>query len=320
MCNETERRDKAFQIPLVTNHNKTAFYLSLLAFISINKLPLLLKSVLLPFDKSLIPKIMITDKKPTSVFSIYLKVVIILLLYSCVTQRDLEYMQSDTKDIQKFDEANIEDYRLKPNDELYIQISSIDDPASSIFSTASTLQINNMGGIQPYGASLTAYTINKDGYLFLPVIGQIAVLDKTTAQVSESITSSLDKILNKPMVSVKLVNRYVSVLGEVKNPGHYAYSQDKLTIYDALGLAGDISDFGNRREVILTRNENGQNLKIPINLTQAEILSSNYYYICPNDMIYVKPMPRKFWGIKEFPYSVLISGITAAILLYSVVK
>lgn len=243
-----------------------------------------------------------------------------LFLSSCVLQQDLEYMQSTSNDIQKFDEAKIEDYRLKPNDELYIQISSIDDPSSNIFSGSSSQQLYNIGAIQPYGASLTAYTINKEGYLFLPVIGQIEVQDKTTAQVSETITSSLNKILNRPMVTVKLVSRYISVLGEVKNPGHFAYSQEKLTIYDALGLAGDIGDFGNRKEVILTRNENGQNLKIPVNLTQADILSSPYYYIRPNDIIYVKPMERKFWGIKEFPYGVIISSLTAAILLYSVVK
>jgi polysaccharide export outer membrane protein len=239
---------------------------------------------------------------------------------SCVSQRNVEYLQDKSKTIQSFDEPSLVEYSLKPNDELYIQISSLDSPASSIFSAASAQQIMNISTIQPYGASLISYPVNQDGYIFLPVIGLISVQGKTTAQVSEIIRQSLDKILNQPLVSVKLVNRYVSVLGEVKNPGHFSYSQDKLTIFDAIGLAGDITDYGDRDEVVLTRNENGKNLKIDVNLTRTDILASDCYYIRPNDMIYVKPMGKKFWGLREFPYNTLLSAITAGILLYSIVK
>lgn len=239
---------------------------------------------------------------------------------SCVTQRDLEYMQDKNKTIKIFNEAKIADYRLKPNDELYIQINSLDEAASNVFTGTGAQQSLYMSTVTPYGASLMSYAIDKEGYLLLPYIGRISVQDKTTAEVSDLIKESLKNILSQPMVSVKLVNRYVSVLGEVRNPGHFAYAQDKLTVYDAISLAGDITVFGNREEVILTRNENGKNIRINVNLNRSDILSSEYYNLRPNDIVYVKPLRRRFWGMDQFPYSVILGTITTALLIYTVVK
>ncbi len=246
--------------------------------------------------------------------------VFILLISSCVTQRDVEYIQDKSKTAKTFSEAILGDYRLKPNDELYIQITSLDDAAANIFSASGSQQMYYIATIQPYGASLMSFTIDKEGYVLLPVIGKILVKDKSTSEVSEIIKTSLTNILSQPVVTVKLVNRYVSVLGEVRNPGHFAYAQDKLTILDAIGMAGDITDYANRSEVILTRNENGKNIRIPIDLSKSEILASNYYYIRPNDIVYVKPMKKKFWGMREFPYNVILGTITTALLIYTVIK
>jgi polysaccharide export outer membrane protein len=156
--------------------------------------------------------------------------------------------------------------------------------------------------------------------LLLPLIGSIYVKDKTTSQVSAQIKDSLSSVLNQPIVTVKLVNRYVSVLGEVRTPGHFAYAQEKLTIFDAIGLAGDITEYGNRKEVILARNEDGKNLRINLNLTKSGIIASEYYYLRPNDLVYVKPLKKKFWGMREFPFSIILSTLSTALLVYTVVK
>jgi polysaccharide export outer membrane protein len=134
------------------------------------------------------------------------------------------------------------------------------------------------------------------------------------------IKDSLTNILSQPLVSVKLVNRYISVLGQVRIPGHFPYAQEKLTIYDAIGLAGDMTTYANRKEVVLARNENGKNVVVRIDLTQPEILESNYYYLRPNDMIYVKPMKKRLWGMEQFPYALILSTITTGLLLYNVIK
>ncbi len=244
----------------------------------------------------------------------------LFVLSSCVTQHNVEYLQDKDKRIKSFNEAEIQDYKLKPNDELYIQINSLDEAATNVFSTSTPQQGQGVASIQPYGASLASYSIDKKGYLLLPVIGNIFVKDKTISQVSAILKDSLTNILSQPIVTVKLVNRYISVLGEVRNPGHYTYAQEKLTIFDALGLAGDITDYGDRGEVILGRNENGKNFRINVDLTKSSLLSSEYYYLRPNDLVYVKQLPKKFWGFKEFPFALILSAVSTTILIYSVTR
>ncbi len=85
-----------------------------------------------------------------------------------------------------------------------------------------------------------------------------------------------------------------------------------------LGLAGDITEYGDRNDVILARNENGKNLRINIDLTSSEFMASEYYYIRPNDMVYVKPMRKKFWGMRQFPFQILLSSLSTAVLFYTV--
>jgi polysaccharide export outer membrane protein len=248
-----------------------------------------------------------------------LTILTLMMLSSCVTQRRVEYLQDSNKDMKSFKEAELPDYKLKPNDELYIQINSLDEAAANVFS-AGKEQSYYVGTMQPYGASLMSYSVDKDGYLLLPVIGRILVKDKTLSEVSTILKDSLNHILSQPIVTLKLVNRYVSVLGEVRNPGHFAYSQDKLTIYDALGLAGDITDYGNRDNVILIRNIKGENIRINVDITKSDILASDYYNLRPNDIVYVKPLRNKFWGMRQFPFNILLTTLTTAILLYSVLK
>ena len=255
--------------------------------------------------------------KRIGIFPIHV-LTIAVFFSSCVTQRDLEYLRvkdMNDKVLQSYDQAKIPDYKLQINDELNIDIKSLDDPSTNVFQQISP-QIS--GYTTPFSASLTSYMIDKSGNIQLPVLGNIHVEDKTVPEVITMLQDSLEQILSFPQVKVKLVNRFVSVLGEVKNPGHFSYSQEKLTIYDALSMAGDISTYGDRNDVVLARNENGKNLRINIDLTSANIMSNEYYYMRPNDIIYVKPMSKRFWGFYQFPWAVLLSSVSTAVLLYTV--
>lgn len=253
-------------------------------------------------------------------FSLIITTTMLLMFTGCVTQSDLEYMQAKDKNIKAFKEADLTDYKLKPNDDLYITITSLDEVNTNVFTSTGSQQNFTASSISPYGASLVSYTVNKEGILQLPIIGSLNVKDKTLSQVSSIIKDSLTNILNQPLVTVKLVNRYISVLGEVRNAGHFSYAQDKLTIYDAIGLAGDMTIYADRKEVILARNENEKNVIIRIDLTQPEIMGSDYYYLRPNDMVYVKPLKKRIWGMTQFPYAIILSTITTGLLLYNVIQ
>lgn len=250
--------------------------------------------------------------------SIALHLTSLFMLSSCVSQQSVEYLQNKSNDtILAYGEASIDNYKIQPDDELLIQVNSLDDPFANVFLASSAQQPVNSGSVQPYGASLVSYTVDKEGYLALPVIGRISVTGKTLSEINETITTSLTKVLRQPTVNVKLVSRYVSVLGEVRNPGRFSYSQEKMTILDALGMAGDITDYGNRKEVILVRSENGINQRVVVNLACSDVLSSGYFYIRPNDIVYVKPLQRKFWDLRLFPYGTILSALTATILMWS---
>jgi polysaccharide export outer membrane protein len=240
----------------------------------------------------------------------------VFILSSCVTQRNLEYLHKDKKAPAEFSEPQFTEYHLQPNDALYIQISSLDDASTNIFAQSGRQQFT----LDPYSAYLSSYTIDQEGYIQLPVIGRIKATGKTTLQVSQMIKDSVENILSLPVVSVKLVNQYVSILGEVNSPGHYIYSQDKFTIFNALGLAGDITPYGNRKQVILTRNEDGKTIHVNFDLTSSDILSSKYYYVQPNDMIYVKPLSKRLWGMEQFPFTIIMSIITTGIVVYTFIQ
>jgi len=153
---------------------------------------------------------MFSHKKKINLLPFWVSYVI---LSGCVTQREVEYMQKTERTPKSFTEAEILDYKLKPFDELYIKVNSLDDPSANVFSTASGQTSTTPDNISPYGASLISYAINRDGYLQLPLIGNIYVKDKTLSTVRLLLTDSLSHILSQPIVTVKLVNRYISVLG-----------------------------------------------------------------------------------------------------------
>ena len=236
---------------------------------------------------------------------------------SCVTHKDLVYMQGIDQPIHTYDDIDLPDYQLKPKDELFIQITSLDDESTNVFKMG---EQRNTLNLTPYSASLLSYQISKEGNLHFPVIGNMNVVGKTTNEVRMMIQDSLEFVLSKPTVMVKLTNQYVTILGEVRAPGHYAFTEEKLTIYEALGFAGDITDFGNRTKVSITRNENDVNKIVTLDLTDPGIVSSEYSYIRPKDVIYVKPLKKKFWDMNTFPYGILIAAISTGILVFTAVK
>ncbi len=234
-----------------------------------------------------------------------------ILLSSCITQRKLEYLHDKDKNEKSFEIVGVEEYTLKPNDNLFIHISSQDDAATNVFTNTSRQTTTNL---DPYSASLQSYTIDQNGYLDLPIVGKILVKGKTLNQVSVIIKEAVANILNQPMIYVKLVNRYVTILGEVRSPGHYPVAQEKLSIFEALGFAGDITEYGNRNSVVLLRTVEGKSIRVVLDLTKSKILSSKYFYLSPNDILYVKTSRGKFWGLRPFPFTIVLTAISTYFL------
>jgi len=216
-------------------------------------------------------------------------IILILYLTSCASKKNYHYfgIDSSVKSIN-----NNYNPVLKTGDIINIQVHSIDKEASEPFNT----QLNNVNVRAGYTngiATQTGYLINKDGNIDFPVVGEINILNLTTIDAAKLIKTKLIDYLNDPIVRVQIENFKITILGEVRSPGTYQIPNERITILEALGLAGDLTIYGIRKEVILLRDNNGEKNEFIIDLTSKDLIYSENYYLSQNDVLYIKPNQAK---------------------------
>ncbi len=233
---------------------------------------------------------------------------------SCVPQKDTIYLQNvDNLNDKVVVFSNEKDKNIiQPFDQVYIQVSSFDDGNLNFME-------NNPnrfgGGRSEFDLAMVSYSVDAKGNVKLPILGFTKVSGLTTDQASEKIRKELESYLNTPSVKVQFINKSVTVLGSVNRPGRFFYASQYLTIFQALGMAGDISEYGNRKQAVLVRSIDNEVTYQKINLTDIKLLSKKELYLQPNDLIYIAPLKRRHWGFREFPWSIILSSITTLILV-----
>ena len=216
-----------------------------------------------------------------------------VLLSSCGSVKNVAYLQnSDDIDFQRSE--YLYDARIMPKDVLTITVNTVNPEASAPYNlivrstlTSSSRRVSNSGG------SLQTYLVGNDGRIDFPVLGSLEVGGLTKAACEKMIHDKLIPYLNaaeNPVVTVRIVSYKVSVLGEVAHPGMFTVDNEKINILEALAKAGDLTIYGVRDKVKLIReNANGKKEIHTINLNDADIINSPYYYLQQNDILYVKP-------------------------------
>ncbi len=178
---------------------------------------------------------------------------------------------------------------IKPDDELFINISSVVPEATMPYNLVGT-QTQKRETLGEAGTvELLTYIVSPDGYINMPQLGKIKVEGLTTAQLSSLIVEKLSKEVADPIVTVEFVDFHVSVAGEVKTPGIVKASGNRLSILDALTAAGDLTEYGERSNVLVIREENGERKFAHLDLNSSDILNSPFYYLQQNDYVYVEP-------------------------------
>jgi polysaccharide export outer membrane protein len=210
-----------------------------------------------------------------------------------------------------------DEYRIRPNDQLYIQVIS-DDPLNAAFLNLTGTQTSSNTASSQEGLELITYLVDNNGNINYPQLGTIHVGDLKTGEVRDIIQKEVDKYLETASVFVKLVNRNITVIGEVKSPGQQLMVKNQLTIFEALGTAGDLTDWGNRKNVKIIREfPEGKHIA-EIDLTSPDVIKSPYYYILPHDIIYVEHRD-KVYGDKNVAYgqrlSIALSVISTLLLI-----
>lgn len=212
---------------------------------------------------------------------------------------------------------------LQSGDLLDIKVTAFDDNAVRPFNLHSMNQAGNTNEYIPNQVTQTApvgYLVSNEGYIIFPVLGKIFVQNMTMSELREDLEKRLLEYLTDPMVSIRQLNFNITVLGEVKKPGQYTSPSDKVTILQALGMAGDMTDNGDRTKVKLVRHENGSDQTYVINFTDKNITSSPYYYMQQNDVLYVEPDANKKIIANVNPNRTLVfSIIGSAIALLSLI-
>ncbi|MFB6340667.1 polysaccharide biosynthesis/export family protein [Saccharicrinis sp. FJH62] len=248
---------------------------------------------------------------------------LVLLLFamisisSCVTKKQITYLQAPNKKIPSYEDYKPENYTVKPGDELYINVEPLMEEEQGFLSTSRQISGGSMVGRT---LSLLSYLVYDDGTIDFPYVGTIKVEGMTTREIRKKIMDVLDEyLMEQPKVTVKLVNRYISIIGDVKSPGRYEIYEEQMNIFQAMAMSGDVGTYGDRAQIKIIRNIGDETVVREFDLRSEDIIGSEFYYVLPNDVIYVEKMRGQFFRFDNFGnlFSTITSSLSFLILVLS---
>lgn len=244
----------------------------------------------------------------------------LIVFSSCIPQKKTILMQYhdviDSTYATTFEGTNFEDtiYRIQPNDYLYINITSVDKEITYFFQP-----LAGVNYINDQNQALAGYNVNDDGAIDFPYVGKIHLEGQTIREAVITIKKAAGKFIGRARIDVKLINNTVNILGEVKDEGCFNMTKSKLSIYEAITLAGGFTDYAKRNKVKVLRTVNKKYKLFIVDMTSGNLIGKNMFYVYPNDVIYVEPMRAKALGITPtFSLTILTTIITFYILLQSI--
>jgi len=241
---------------------------------------------------------------------------------SCIPTKDLTYFQGNPSEKEQIKEIANKPYRLQVYDIVDIRIKASDEKLVALFNASNNA---SNGTITKEKIYFDSYTVNENGMIRIPYLDEINVLGYTTKEVRLKIEERLSKLfknMDDIFVQVKLAGIKFTVLGEVAKPGTNTLFQNKVNVIEAIASSGDIQMTGNRRNVVVIRNNVNGIKKYTLDLTKFDFINSEGFNIQPNDIVYVKPLKQKSWGTgdtgaKTFTTIVTaLSVVTTTILLF----
>jgi polysaccharide export outer membrane protein len=251
--------------------------------------------------------------------SLFLLVLMGLIFFSCVPQQKIKYLQDpEGAQPQTSFENKPVNYRLQPGDYLYIRLFSMDEDANKIFGDMSGGNASN--SVYEQSVYLFSYPISDSGYINFPLFGKIKAAGLLVSDVERELSNLMLKEVNNPGVIVKLVNFKITILGEVKNPGEFTINQDRISIFQAISKAGDLTTYSNRNTVRLLRKVGSTTTISTLDLTQKDILTSEFYYLRPGDILYIEPLKSKQYAFESFPYGLILSSLSTVLALLTFFK
>ncbi len=217
--------------------------------------------------------------------------VVVALLSSCVSREKIVYYQN----IEKNNTINTKQFAstIQPDDLLMIIVSAQDPLAAAPYNLLTDLSVRTDQQAGTGRRQQQLYLVDGDGYIDFPVIGRIKMGGKTEEEVSALLYTEVSKGILDPVINLRIMNFKVTVLGEVRKPGVHKINSERITLPEALSLSGDLTTYGKRNNIIITREENGKINTHKVDLTKADFINSDFYYLKQNDVVYVEPNSTK---------------------------
>ena len=240
---------------------------------------------------------------------------------SCISHQQLVNYQENLPDTTLLAPKKLPNIRIQPNDVLGIKVFSTEMELAAPFNLTSPQQSESFFNIE--SIQLSGYLVNQEGTISFPVLGTLKLEGLSISEAKDSIVKKLKLHLKDPIVNLRLLNFRVTVSGEVRNPGAFNVVNERVSMLDALALAGDMTDYADRKDVLLVRENAGIQSIVHINLQSASIFQSEYYYLRQNDLIYVKPIKAKSGAIEDQTSKtvpILSAAATVAAVLIALFK
>lgn len=244
--------------------------------------------------------------------------VVAALLPACISRRDLNYLHDPSlSNTAKLYPNRKFEYRVQVNDILSIRVLGLDDASSRFFNVESPTGTSVVNDAQMY---VNGFSVDKTGNVTLPTVGRVKVQGLTVGEAQDLIQRKINEYFTNATVIMKLVSFRVSVLGGVERPGAYLVYNNQITLLEALAQAGGPSEFGDKRYVTLLRQSDQGTQALNIDLGRMDVLSSEYYYLLPNDVVYVPLLKARSGRLNVEMVSIFLTAISVAAVVYTVIQ
>ncbi len=258
-------------------------------------------------------------------FSFLFFTLLIVLFTGCTSQKKIAYFYGvNEKSVANINQSFTKGHeaRICTGDMLSITVSGLDPEAVAPFNLP-LVSYANPGSTQIYASPvLQSYLVDINGYINFPIIGPIKLVGLTKSEAIAHISELLSPYLKNAIITMQFLNYKVTVLGEVLRPGQYSINNERVTVLDALGLAGDMTVYGKRENVLLIRENFGKLEFVRLNLNSEDVFTSPYYYLQQNDILYVEPNVVRSISAQNIPLylSTISTFATLVTVIYSVTK
>ena len=233
--------------------------------------------------------------------------VFVLLLVSCASKKDMIYYQ-DIDTLGSKEKSNSYEIKIQPDDLLLISVYAEDPEIAKSFS------MNATAATAAGGAEGSSYLVDANGFINFPTLGKLKVSGLSRTEVLQLLDDRISKYIKKPIISLRITNFKISVQGEVSDPGSYPIASERITLIEALSLAGDLSVYGKRDNILIIREVDGVKTFNRVDITKSGFMNTPFYYLAQNDVVYVEPNQNKINAAAVNPSIGLVFSVISILI------